>query len=101
MLKYPLRIVWRTLNDLHFYLYVVFVSRKFDLIHIHTSYLLSFFLPFKAKIIEFHGSDVRGKPSRRWWIDRKVTGLFLHFNHVKEANEPLKILHVFDCASVS
>lgn len=109
--KFPVsRLVWRTLNVVYFYFYVGLKGRKFDLVHIHSSYLVSLFLPFTPKIIEFHGSDIRRSPDRRWWIDRKVTGLFLRLNRRKKLFvstpdlvgevKPLKILHVFDCASV-
>ena len=92
-------------------MYVAFYGRKFDLVHIHGVFLLSLFLPFKPKIIEFHGTDVRSCPDGRWWIQRKVTDLFLRLNRrkqfyvstpdlVNEVTKPLRILHVFDCACV-
>jgi len=70
-------IFYRTLDVLRFYCYVAVHGRRFDIIHIHTQYLACLFLPFKPKIIEFHGSDVRRYPSRRWAIDVAVTTFFL------------------------
>jgi hypothetical protein len=67
----------RTLDVLRFYCYVAVHGRCFDIIHIHTQYLVCLFLPFKPKVIEFHGSDVRKWPSRRWAVDVAVTSLFL------------------------
>lgn len=70
-------ILWRSLSVLWFYCYVAWCGRKFDVIHIHSQYLVWFFLPFKNKVIEFHGTDVRRYPSKRWGIDIAVTSLFL------------------------
>ena len=82
LLKYGVlgKILWlilRTLNVLYFYLYVAWISRHYDVVHIHSCYLVSFFLPFKPKIIEFHGDDARSFPSKKWKIDRIVTRLYL------------------------
>jgi hypothetical protein len=70
-------ILVRTLNVLKFYCYVAAYGRRFDVIHIHTQYLVWFFLPFKKKLLEFHGSDVRNYPNRNWAVDRVITRLFL------------------------
>lgn len=70
-------IVNRSLNVFRFYCYVAAFGRRFDVIHIHTQYLVWFFLPFKKKLLEFHGSDVRKYPNRNWAIDGAITKLFL------------------------
>lgn len=70
----------RVINVLSFYCYVAWVSRSFDVIHVHSQYLVGFFLPFKRVVYEFHGSDVRLYPQRRWGIDSAVTSLFLKLN---------------------
>lgn len=83
LLQKPLRLAHRTLSVAVFYLDVALLARKFDVVHIHSQYLVSLFLPFKPKIIEFHGDDIRPAPTKRWWIDQKVTGLFLWANRHK------------------
>jgi hypothetical protein len=75
--KHKHNLVYRTLDVFRFYCYVAAYGRRFDIIHIHTQYLVWFFLPFKHKILEFHGSDVRNFPSCRWAIDVAVTSIFL------------------------
>lgn len=67
----------RTWGVLWFYCYVSWCAWHFDVVHIHSQYLICLFLPFKAKILEFHGTDVRGSPSKRWAVDVAVTKLFL------------------------
>jgi len=80
-LRKPLYLIHRTINVLYFYLYVAWISRHFDVVHIHSVYLVSFFLPFKPKIVEFHGDDARRFPSKKWRIDKVVTRFYLkHFN---------------------
>lgn len=70
-------IVWRTLSVLWFYCFISWSSLRFDVVHIHGQYLVWFFIPFKAKVLEFHGSDVRHYPNRNWAIGDAVTKVFL------------------------
>ena len=73
----PLRLISRTVSVIYFYFYVMVHARLFDVVHIHSQYLVSLWLPFKPKIIEFHGDDIRSTPTVRWWIDRAVTSCYL------------------------
>lgn len=41
-------------------------SKDYDIVHIHSSLLCALFLPFKPKIIEFHGDDIRSFPTMAW-----------------------------------
>ncbi len=75
--KHHRNLLSRAIDVLRFYCYVAAYGRRFDIIHIHTQYLVWFFLPFKAKVLEFHGSEVRQYPSRNWAIDVAVTHVFL------------------------
>lgn len=77
LLQKPLRLINRTAAVLAFYGWVAFNAHNYDVIHIHSQYLVSFVLPFKMKVIEFHGDDIRNYPSKRWSIDRFVTGVYL------------------------
>jgi hypothetical protein len=70
-------LVARTLDVFKFYCYVAAYSRRFDIIHIHTQYLVWLFVPFKPKVLEFHGSEVRSYPNRNWAIGDAVTKVFL------------------------
>lgn len=74
------RLIYRSLNVCYFYFYVAWTARRFDIVHIHSQYLVSFLIPFKSKLIHFHGSDIRDYPSNRWCIDKWVTSLFLKAN---------------------
>lgn len=71
-----LRYSFRTLTVLMFYLYIFFHSRHFDIVHIHSCWIASFFT-LKPKVIEFHGDDIRKFPSRKWKIDRIATDWFI------------------------
>jgi hypothetical protein len=66
----------RTLMVFVFYLYVSVYSRKFDVVHIHSCWIASFFT-FKPKVVEFHGDEIRGSPSKRWFIDTLLTSFFV------------------------
>jgi hypothetical protein len=41
------------------------IARKFDVIHVHNNqWLLWLLIPFKNRVLEFHGTDLRQKPAR-------------------------------------
>ncbi len=82
-LQKPLRLIQRTFSVCYFYLWVGINAYRFDVIHIHSQYLVSLFLPFSKKVIEFHGDDIRRSPSKRWRIDKFITGLYLRVNKRK------------------
>ena len=67
----------RTFDVAKFYVYVAAYAWRFDIIHVHTQYLVALFLPFKAKLLEFHGSEVRRYPNRNWAVGDAVTNVFL------------------------
>jgi len=54
-----------TNRSLGFYINVRHLAKDYDILHIHSAYKTLFFLPFKPKILEFHGDDVRRHPSFR------------------------------------
>jgi hypothetical protein len=80
ILQKPLRLTQRTICVICFYSWIAFNAHHFDIVHIHSQYLVSLVLPFTKKVIEFHGDDIRSSPTKRWWIDRFVTGWFLKLN---------------------
>jgi len=51
---------------LHFANCVRKQAKDYDIVHIHSSLLTALFLPFKPKILEFHGDDIRTYPSMYW-----------------------------------
>jgi len=62
----------RAHRALKFYVEVARQSRRYDLLHIHSVYLACLFAPFKKKIIEFHGDDIRRYPSKRSVLSRRI-----------------------------
>lgn len=79
LLQKPLKFLNIIFSVLIFYGYTAIHSRKFDVIHIHSHFLISFLIPFKQKIIEFHGDDIRSKPSKRWAIEGAVKSFYLRY----------------------
>jgi hypothetical protein len=62
---------------LRFYITAMRYAKNYDILHIHSLYAVVFFVPFKKKILEFHGDDVRFCPSKRSRIDGLQTRIFL------------------------
>jgi len=52
-------------RTLSFYLVVRRLASYYDVVHIHSVFSSMFFLPFKKKVVEFHGDDIRGYPSKK------------------------------------
>jgi len=77
------RVILRTLKrkwrSLTFYFAVKRIAKKYDILHIHSLWLCVFFTPFKKKIIEFHGDDVRKEPHLKKGLRRFSTSLFIYF----------------------
>jgi hypothetical protein len=69
--------LWRIYPQLKFYLYVMRHYRGFDVLHIHMVWPVVFFTPFKKKIIEFHGDDVRHAPTLYSFGNRLATRFFV------------------------
>lgn len=59
--------IFRKINSLYistqFYITASRYAKHFDILHIHSVALQVFFVPFKPKILEFHGDDIRLSPS--------------------------------------
>ena len=70
------RYSFRQFTTLMFYVYILVYSRKFDVVHIHSCWVASFFV-FKPKVVEFHGDDIRGFPSMKLKVDRVATDFFV------------------------
>lgn len=52
-------------NPVDFYLKARSMSNDYDIIHVHSLYLMPFLIPFKKMVLEFHGTDIRGKNTFR------------------------------------
>jgi hypothetical protein len=64
-LKKPLRKLFEKIANYTFLFKAALIARKFDVIHIHNNqWLLWLLIPFKNKVLEFHGTDLRQKPAR-------------------------------------
>jgi hypothetical protein len=64
-LKKPLRKLFEKIANYTFLFKAALIARKFDVIHIHDNqWLLWLLIPFKNKVLEFHGTDLRQKPAR-------------------------------------
>lgn len=84
--------VWVLLPTFRFYLHVSRKATHFDLIHVHSVWPVLLFLPFgKPVLLEFHGDDVRSKPTFHCWLNRVFTKLFVliySFNHTVLVSTP-------------
>jgi hypothetical protein len=64
-LKRPLRKLFEKIANYTFLFKAVLIARKFNIIHIHDNqWLLWLLIPFKKKILEFHGTDLRRTPTK-------------------------------------
>jgi len=54
-----LNLIKRYKNAFKFFVYLSLISRKFDIIHIHSLYVACWFVAFKPKVLHFHGSATR------------------------------------------
>jgi len=77
ILRKPLAFAFLVFTRLYFYFYVAWVARLYDVVHIHSVYAVSLLLPFKPKIIEFHGDEIRNYPNLHGKLYRFVLRLFL------------------------
>lgn len=77
-LQKPLRKLFEKIANYTFLFKAALIARKFDVVHIHDNHwLLWLLIPFKHKILEFHGTDLRQKPARG--KQAKYNRLFLKF----------------------
>jgi hypothetical protein len=58
-----LRRVARAWRSLKFIFHAIRTAQSYDIIHIHSLWRLAKYLPFKKRVIEFHGDDVRRSPT--------------------------------------
>lgn len=86
-LSYPLKRMlyrlWVSYPTLKLYWYVVLHKKEYQVIHIHSIWGAVLFTLFKPKLIEFHGDDVRRKPSMYSWLRRAPARLFLNLYSVR------------------
>lgn len=64
-LKRPLRKLFEKIASYTFLFKAALIARKFNVIHIHDNqWLLWLLIPFKKKVLEFHGTDLRRIPTK-------------------------------------
>ena len=71
-----IRRVRRMILSLKWYWNLREIGKDYDIIHVHSVWKALFLFPFKKKVLEYHGDDVRWKPSRQSKLDRYSTRLF-------------------------
>jgi glycosyltransferase involved in cell wall biosynthesis len=76
-LKKLLYRLWSSYPTLKLYWFVIRNKKHYDLLHVHSMWHILFFVPFKPKIFEFHGDDVRKTPSMYSWLRRLPAKLFV------------------------
>lgn len=76
-LQSMIRSMKRQLRSIRFLLKVRSESKNYDIIHIHSCWKAIFFIPFKPKILHWHGDDCRSKPSLKPWWKRLIVKLFI------------------------
>jgi len=83
--KKLLRKFHKITDSLRFYIQVSRLSRPFDIVHIHDAFITSYFMPFKKKVILWHGASVRKnwQGDIRGLIKKIHTKLFLLINSKK------------------
>jgi len=70
------RFVQRKVALLVYYVVVGWYSRNFDFVHVHSDWKVALFIR-KPKLVEFHGSELRGFPVVVGKRERLLTKLFL------------------------
>lgn len=83
LLKKPLRFAFSFYSKLYFYFYAAWVARLYDVVHIHSVYPVSLLLPFKPKIVEFHGDEIRSSPNLHGKLWRFAVHFYLWLNSGK------------------
>jgi glycosyltransferase involved in cell wall biosynthesis len=78
-LKKLLYRLWFVYPVLKVYWFAIKNKDRYDLIHVHSMWHVLFFMPLKPKIFEFHGDDVRKKPTMYSWLRRLPARLFIRF----------------------
>lgn len=70
--------LWSSYPTIKLFWYVWRNQSKYDILHVHSMWSIVFFVPFKPKLYEFHGDDVRVKPSMYSWFRRLPARLFVN-----------------------
>jgi len=65
------------MQSAQFYYLVWKKGKDYDVLHIHSVYQCLLLHPFKPKLIEFHGDDVRDMPSLHSHFDHALAKLFI------------------------
>jgi len=71
------RSIKRKLRSIRFHLKVREAAKNYDIVHIHSSWISLLFIPFKKKIIHWHGDDCRKQPSLKPRFKKWLTRLFI------------------------
>jgi len=77
IIKLSMRSLKRRVRSITFYLFVRKHSKNYDILHIHSVWKTVLLVPFKKKILEFHGDDMRKNPSFMPWWKRVVVRSFI------------------------
>ena len=67
---------WVSMPLLKIYWFALRNKNQYDIIHIHSIYGVCYIMPFKHKVVEFHGDDIRKAPSMYWRIKPLRAKLF-------------------------
>ena len=81
----------RKMRSLRFYFQVSKMAHSYDVIHIHSCWMAVFLLPFKKKIIHWHGDECRVKPCLTPKFKWLLTHFFIKFysrNHEMYVSTP-------------
>jgi len=78
-IKKALKYINRKFTSLRFFFIVMKEAKKYDIVHVHSNWKVLFFIPFKKKILEFHGDDIRIHPSNKNKLTHFLNYLFLKF----------------------
>lgn len=64
---------------LKFYLRVLRDAKDYDVLHVNSVWMVCLLLPFKKKILEFHGDDMRKSPTFVNPVSRFIVRAFIRF----------------------
>ncbi len=70
--------LWVSYPTAKLYWFVFRHKNEYDVLHIHSVWGIILLAPLKPKILEFHGDDVRHKPTMYRWVHRLSTALFVN-----------------------
>ncbi len=73
------RTLRRKLPIFKFYFRVIEESKDYDILHINSVWQVCLLLPFKKKIVEFYGDDLRNSPSFSSPLKKLLTRTFVRF----------------------